>query len=65
MTLLSGVKSYSHGPQEQFNADLAAREIYLDSLIEQLKADGFKVDKAVRLGSIAEVTQAFVESAEY
>jgi len=63
MTLLSGVKSYSHGPQEQFNADRAAREIYLDSLIEQLKDDGFIVDKAVRLGSIAEVTQAFVESA--
>ncbi len=63
MTLLSGVKSYSHGPQEQFNADLAAREIYLDSMIEQLKADGFEVYKAVRRGSIAEVTQAFVESA--
>ncbi len=62
MTLLSGVKSYSHGPQEQFNAVHAAREIYLDSLIEQLKKDGFNVDKAVRLGSIAEVTQAFVES---
>jgi len=64
MTLLSGVKSYSHGPQEQFTAVRAAREIYLDRLIEQLKADGFKVDKAVRLGSIAEVTQAFVESAD-
>jgi len=63
MTLLSGVKSYSHGPQEQFNADLAAREIYLDSMIEQLKADGFEVNKAVRRGSIAEVTQAYVESA--
>lgn len=63
MTLLSGVKSYSHGPQEQFNADRAAREIYLDSMIEQLAAEGFKVDKAVRLGSIAEVTQAFVELA--
>ena len=63
MTLLSGVKSYSHGPQEQFIADRAAREIYLDSMIELLEADGFKVDKAVRLGSIAEVTQAFVESA--
>ena len=62
MTLLSGVKSYSHGPQEQFNADLAAREIYLDSIIMQLKAEGFKADKAVRVGSIAEVTQAFVES---
>ncbi len=63
ITLLSGVKSYSHGPQEQFNADLAAREIYLDSLIEQLSAEGFKVDKAVRRGSIAEVTQTFVKSA--
>jgi len=63
MTLLSGVKSYSHGPQEQFDADMAAREIYLDSLINQLSADGFKVDKAVRMGSIAEVTQAFVKSA--
>jgi len=63
MTLLSGVKSYTHGPQEQFNADRAAREIYLDSLIEQLEAEGFKVDKAVRLGSIAEVTKTFVESA--
>jgi len=64
MTLLSGVKSYSHGPQEQFIAVRASREIYLDRLIEQLNADGFKVDKAVRLGSIAEVTQAFVESAD-
>jgi nucleotide-binding universal stress UspA family protein len=64
MTLLSGVKSYSHGPQEQFIAVRAAREIYLDRLIEQLKADGFKVDKAVRLGSIAEVTQAYVELAD-
>ncbi len=64
MTLLSGVKSYSHGPQEQFNAALAAREIYLDSLIEQLREDGFTVDKAVRMGSIAEVTQAFVEAAD-
>ena len=63
MTLLSGVKSYSHGPQEQFNADLAAREMYLDKLMEQLQADGFEVDKAVRMGSIAEVTQSFVESA--
>jgi nucleotide-binding universal stress UspA family protein len=62
MTLLSGVKSYSHGPQEQFHADLAAREIYLDSLIEQLTAEGFKVNKAVRMGSIAEVTQTFVET---
>ena len=62
MTLLSGVKSYSHGPQEQFHADLAAREIYLDSLIKQLTADGFEVDKAVRMGSIAEVTQTFVET---
>ncbi|MCJ7733412.1 MAG: universal stress protein [Anaerolineales bacterium] len=64
MTLLSGVKSYSHGPQEQFNADLTAREIYLDSIIMQLKAEGYKADKAVRVGSIAEVTQAFVESTE-
>ena len=64
MTLLSGVKSYSHGPQEQFNADLAAREIYLESMIEQLSEEGFQVDKAVRRGSIAEVTQAFVESTE-
>ena len=63
MTLLSGVKSYSHGPQEQFNADLAAREIYLDSLIEQLTAEGFEVDKAVRMGSIAEVTQFYVKIA--
>ena len=63
MTLLSGVKSYSHGPQEQFNADLAAREIYLESMVEQLKADGYKVDKAIGRGSIAEVTQAFVKSA--
>jgi nucleotide-binding universal stress UspA family protein len=63
MTLLSGVKSYPHGPQEQFNADLAAREIYLDSLINQLQADGFVVDKAIRRGSIAEVTQSFVKAA--
>jgi len=63
MTLLSGVKSYSHGPQEQFNADLAAREIYLEKMIEQLSADGFIVDKAVRRGSIADVTQTFVKSA--
>ncbi len=63
MTLLSGVKSYSHGPQEQFHADLAARERYLESMIEQLKSEDYKVDKAVRLGSIAEVTQSFVESA--
>ncbi|NQS91329.1 MAG: universal stress protein, partial [Chloroflexi bacterium] len=63
MTLLSGVKAYSHGPQEQFNAARAARERYLDSISEQLKAEGFQADKAVRLGSIAEVTQAFVESA--
>jgi nucleotide-binding universal stress UspA family protein len=63
MTLLSGVKSYSHGPQEQFNADLAAREIYLDKMIEQLTADGYVVDKAVRRGSIAEVTRNFVKSA--
>ena len=63
MTLLSGVKSYSHGPREQFNADLASREKYLDSLIEQLTKDGFEVDKAVRMGSIAEVTQNFVEAA--
>jgi nucleotide-binding universal stress UspA family protein len=62
MTLLSGVKSYSHGPREQFNADLAAREKYLDSLIEQLAEEGFEVDKAVRMGSIAEVTQNFVEA---
>jgi len=64
MTLLSGVKSYSHGPQEQFNADLAAREIYLDSMIEQLNAEGFVVDKAIRRGSIAEVTQTIVDSAD-
>ncbi len=63
MTLLSGVKSYSHGPQEQFHADIAAREKYLDSLIEQLTAEGYKADKAVRIGSIAEVTQTFVKSA--
>jgi nucleotide-binding universal stress UspA family protein len=63
MTLLSGVKSYSHGPQEQFNADLAGREIYLESMVEQLKAEGFEVDKAIGRGSIAEVTQAFVKSA--
>ena len=63
MTLLSGVKAYSHGPQEQFHADMAAREIYLDSLIDQLTADGFKVEKAVRMGSIAEVTKSFVRTA--
>ncbi len=63
MTLLSGVKSYSHGPQEQFNADLVAREIYLNSIINQLKGEGFEADRAVRLGSIAEVTQNFVKSA--
>ncbi len=63
MTLLSGVKSYSHGPQEQFNADKAAREVYLDSLIEQLSGEGFQVDKAVRLGSIVEVTVSFVDAA--
>ena len=64
MTLLSGVKAYSHGPQEQFKADLAAREIYLESMIKQLNAEGFEVDKAIRRGSIAEVTQAIVETAD-
>jgi nucleotide-binding universal stress UspA family protein len=62
LTLLSGVKSYPHGPQEQFNADLAAREVYLASMKEQLKKEGFEVDTAVRRGSIAEVTQSFVKS---
>jgi nucleotide-binding universal stress UspA family protein len=63
MTLISGVKSYSHGPQEQFNADLAAREKYLDSLIEQLSAEGFEVEKSVRMGSITEVTQTYLRTA--
>ncbi|HDD55915.1 MAG TPA: universal stress protein [Chloroflexi bacterium] len=63
LTLISGVKSYSHGPQEQFNADLAARERYLDSLIEQLSAEGFEVEKIVRMGSIAEITQSYVKAA--
>jgi nucleotide-binding universal stress UspA family protein len=63
ITLLSGVKLYPRGPQEQFNADLAAREIYLGSLIEQLTEEGFEVDKAVRRGSITEVTQKFIKSA--
>jgi nucleotide-binding universal stress UspA family protein len=62
LTLLSGVKSYSHGPQEQFNADLAAREVYLKSMKEQLAAEGFEVEIAVRRGSIAEVTQNFVKT---
>ena len=63
MTLLSGVKSYSHGPQEQFNADLAARENYLNSLIDQLKKEEFQVQAAIRRGSIAEVTQDYVQTA--
>jgi nucleotide-binding universal stress UspA family protein len=63
ITLLSGVKLYTHGPKEQFNADLAAREIYLESMVNQLQAEGFEVEKDIRRGSIAEVTQAFVESA--
>lgn len=62
LTLLSGIKSYTHGPQEQFDANLASRERYLDSLIEQLREDGLVVDKALRRGSIAEVTQNFVKS---
>lgn len=63
LTLLSGIKSYSHGPMEQFNADLAGREIYLESLLEQLRGEGYVVDKALRRGSIAEVTRNFVKSA--
>jgi nucleotide-binding universal stress UspA family protein len=63
LTLLSGVKPYSHGPQEQFNADLAARDVYLASMKEQLKEEGFVVDTAIRRGSIAEVTQNYVKSA--
>ncbi len=63
LTLLSGIKSYSHGPLEQFNADLAGREIYLESLLEQLRGEGYVVDKALRRGSIAEVTRNFVKSA--
>lgn len=63
MALISGVKSYSHGPQEQFNADFAAREKYLDSLIEQLSAEGFEVEKSVRMGSIAEVSQTYLRTA--
>jgi len=62
LTLLSGIKSYSHGPQEQFNADLASRDRYLDSLIEQLREEGFVVEKALRRGSIADVTQNYVKS---
>lgn len=62
LTLLSGIKSYSHGPQEQFNADLASRDRYLDSLIEQLREEGIVVEKALRRGSIADVTQNYVKS---
>lgn len=64
LTLLSGVKSYSHGPQEQYNADLADQEQYLDSLMDQLEQEDFQVYKSVRRGSIAEVTQAFVKVAK-
>jgi len=62
LNLLSGIKAYSHGPREQFNADLAAREQYLDSIIEQLEDESFPVQKAIRRGSIADVTQSFVET---
>lgn len=62
LTLISGVKSYTHGPQEQFNADLASRDKYLDAIIEQLEEEGFEVDKALRRGSIADVTQSFVKA---
>jgi nucleotide-binding universal stress UspA family protein len=60
LSLLSGVKAYSHGPREQFNADLAARERYLDSIIEQIQGEGFLVEKAVLRGAIADVTQSYV-----
>jgi nucleotide-binding universal stress UspA family protein len=63
MTLLSGVKSYSHGPHEQFEADLVEREKYLDDLVAKLQDEGYQADRAVRIGSIAEATQALVESA--
>lgn len=62
LSLLSGVKAYSHGPREQFNADLAARERYLDAIIEQLKEEAFPVEKSIHRGAIADVTQYFVEA---
>ncbi|RLD03919.1 MAG: hypothetical protein DRI56_11840, partial [Chloroflexota bacterium] len=62
LTLLSSVKAYSHGPQEQFEAELSSREGYLAALVQQMRSNDYTVDYAIRRGSIAEVTHAFVEA---
>lgn len=62
LTLLSGVKAYSHGPREQFEAELSSREGYLNALVNQMRSNAYDVDYAIRRGDIANVTQAFTKT---
>ena len=62
LTLLSGVKAYTHGPREQFEAELSSREGYLNALVNQMRSNAYDVDYAIRRGDIANVTQAFVKA---
>ncbi|MFQ5617061.1 MAG: universal stress protein [Anaerolineales bacterium] len=61
LTLLSSVKDNTQELREQFEDTRAARKTYLHTVENQLVAEGFQVNHAVRPGFLADATDAFVK----
>ncbi|MDA1329922.1 MAG: hypothetical protein DWG76_07525 [Chloroflexi bacterium] len=59
--LLSSVKDHTKAFAESFDETSRVRQLYLEKVSKQLKANGIQVELEVRPGFIAEATKAFVE----
>ncbi len=61
LTLLSSVKNNTPALEEQFEATVAEREVYLKNVVTDLQSQGFTADYTIRPGFIADATQALIE----
>jgi len=61
ITLLSSVKDQTQSQQEQFESVYTEREVYLQSVVNQLQSEGFPIDFTIRPGFIAQATKGLIE----
>lgn len=61
LTLLSAVKDQTASEQEQFEETKESRQIYLQDVMEQLRAEKIRGEFIVRPGPIADATKSYVD----
>lgn len=61
ITLLSSTTNHTQASQDQYEITRQKRQLYLNTVEDQLKQEGFRVSSAVRSGNISDATKTLIE----